>query len=294
MNSYFNTFIRSFVEYFNYLKHEILFPGWDNYFYGLCIISLIVWGLELIFPWRKSQPIFRKDFWLDAFYLVFNFFLLNLILLVAVSNTTAQLVHDFFLLFNINITSYRIAAINDLPKPIALVLFFVISDFLQWNTHRLLHKLPFLWKVHKLHHAVKQMGFAAHFRYHWLEPVVYKAILYIPLMLLGGFDVADVFIVHFIAITIGHLNHANIGWDYGWFKYIFNNPKMHIWHHSKNIPAKTGANFGISLSIWDFIFKTNYVPSNGRDNELGFDDDHEYPKHFIQQELYPLITIKTK
>tara|TARA_R110000850_G_scaffold6278_1_gene24670 strand:- start:119 stop:532 length:414 start_codon:yes stop_codon:yes gene_type:complete len=135
---------------------------------------------------------------------------------------------------------------------------------------------------------VKEMGFAAHFRYNWMEPLVYKSILYIPIILIGGVNLADVFIVHFISIAIGHLNHANIGWDYGFLKYIFNNPKMHIWHHSKKIPNKYGVNFGISLSVWDYIFKTNYIPRDGRDIELGFNDENEFPHGFIKQEIYPL------
>ena len=66
------------------------------------------------------------------------------------------------------------------------------------------------------------MGFAAHLRYHWMEPVVYKSLLYIPLAIIGGFDAQDVAIVYFFAIAVGHLNHANLGWDYGYLKYIFN------------------------------------------------------------------------
>ena len=50
------------------------------------------------------------------------------------------------------------------------------------------------------------MGFAAHLRYHWMEPVVYKSILYIPIAIIGGFDAQDVAIVHFFALTVGHLN----------------------------------------------------------------------------------------
>jgi sterol desaturase/sphingolipid hydroxylase (fatty acid hydroxylase superfamily) len=53
------------------------------------------------------------------------------------------------------------------------------------------------------------------------------------------------------------------------------------------LPSKYGANFGISLSVWDYIFKTNHIPSDGRDIELGFSDEDEFPKDFIQQELYP-------
>ena len=45
--------------------------------------------------------------------------------------------------------------------------------------------------------------------------------------------------------------------------------------------------FGISLSCWDYIFKTDYIPKNGRDIELGFENDDEFPKDFIQQEIYP-------
>ena len=287
MQKYFKIISDSYGGYFNYLKEEILYWKWDNYFYGLIAISLAVWILELLFPWRKNQKIFRKDFWLDLFYLIFNFFILNLILLIALSNVTAQIFNDLLSIFGLKLVSIQIFSVSDLSKPLALLIFFVVADFIQWNTHRLLHSVPFLWKIHKTHHSVKEMGFAAHFRYNWMEPIVYKSILYIPLMLIGGFSLEDVFIVHFFSIAIGHLNHANIGWDYGFLKYIFNNPKMHIWHHSKKLPSKYGANFGISLSLWDYLFKTNYIPKDGRDIELGFYDEKDFPKDFVNQEIYP-------
>lgn len=288
MEKYIDTIINAYFGYFNYLKNEILFPNWDNYFYGLIAISLGVWILELLFPWRKNQKILRKDFWLDLFYLFFNFFLLNLILLIALSNVTEQLINDFLGLFGLELSSIQLFSISSLPGIWPLVVFFLISDFIQWNVHRLLHINPFLWKIHQIHHSVKEMGFAAHFRYNWMEPIVYKSFLYIPIIIIGGVDLQDVFVVHFISIAIGHLNHANIGWDYGIFKYILNNPKMHIWHHSKKIPNKYGINFGISLSLWDYLFKTNYIPSDGKNIELGFENDNEFPKDFIEQELYPL------
>ncbi|MBE0393841.1 sterol desaturase/sphingolipid hydroxylase (fatty acid hydroxylase superfamily) [Flavobacterium sp. 7E] len=288
MNKYIDLIINSYSGYFNYLKEEILYWKWDNYFYGLIAISLVVWLLEILFPWRKKQAIFRKDFWLDLFYLFFNFFLLNLILLIALSNITSQLINDFLSLFGFELTSIQLFSLSQLPTPLALFAFFMISDFLQWTVHILLHRIPFLWKIHKTHHSIKVMGFAAHFRYNWMEPIVYKSILYLPIILIGGVDLQDVFIVHFITIAIGHLNHANIGWDYGYLKYILNNPKMHIWHHSKEMPNKYGVNFGISLSLWDYLFKTNYIPTDGRDIELGFSDENEFPKDFIHQEFYPL------
>ena len=64
----------AYSGYYNYLVNEVLEPSFHNYFYWLIALSLIVWILEIAFPWRKEQAIFRKDFWLDGFYMFFNFF----------------------------------------------------------------------------------------------------------------------------------------------------------------------------------------------------------------------------
>jgi hypothetical protein len=53
------------------------------------------------------------------------------------------------------------------------------------------------------------------------------------------------------------------------------------------MPNKYGST-GISLSVWDYIFKTNYIPKDGRDIELGFNDEKRVPHDFIKQEIYPL------
>lgn len=291
MDKYLDIIKNSYTGYWNYIKQSVLMElNWENYFYGLIIISLVVWGLEIVFPWRKNQPLFRKDFWLDTFYMFFNFFLLNLIVLIALSNTVEQFFNDILSLVGLSVANFQLFDINTFPYWARILVFFIIIDFVQWFTHTLLHRYEFLWNFHKVHHSVKQMGFAAHLRYHWMEPVVYNSMKYIPLAIMGGFTAQDVAIVHFFNITIGHLNHANINWDYGWLKYILNNPRMHIWHHAKELPEdrRMGVNFGITLSIWDYIFKTDYIPYNGRDIELGFDGDEKFPKDFIHQEMYPL------
>ncbi|EAR11782.1 Sterol desaturase [Polaribacter irgensii 23-P] len=290
MNTYLDLIKAAYTNYWNYLKQSVLMElNWENYFYGLLIISLLVWTLELIFPWRKEQSLFRKDFWLDTFYMFFNFFLLNLIVLIALSNTAAQLFEDFLGLAGLSVFSFQLIELNSLSFFARILIFFIVVDFTQWWTHRLIHKVEFLWTFHKVHHSAKQMGFAAHLRYHWMEPIIYNSLRYIPLAIIGGFSAQDVALVHFFNITMGHLNHANINWDYGWLKYILNNPKMHIWHHSKVLPIekKSGVNFGLTLSIWDYLFKTNYIPHSGRDIEIGFEDDENFPKGFLRQELYP-------
>ncbi|TDI69124.1 MAG: sterol desaturase family protein [Bacteroidetes bacterium] len=294
MEKYIDIFKNSYSGYFNYLLDEITRFHWENYFYGLIILSLVVWGLELLLPWRKDQKTFRKDFWLDTFYMFFNFFLLNLIVFIALSNTTEAVFNDLLSTVNLKISDFELFDVDALPYGLGLLVFFLVIDFVQWNTHRLLHRVPFLWNFHKVHHSVKEMGFAAHLRYHWMEPVVYKSIMYIPIATIGGFDAQDVAIVHFFALMVGHLNHANLGWDYGFLKYIFNNPKMHIWHHAKNLPetVKYGVNYGLTLSLWDYLFKTSHIPHDGRDIELGFVGDETFPSGFLEQEIFPLKTKK--
>ena len=288
MQSYLDTIQQAYTSYWRYFKHEVLNPDLENYFYALIVVSLVVWGLEIAFPWRKHQSIFRKDFWLDTFYMFFNFFLFNLIIYAALSNTAARGFNDLLSTVGLQLSDLQVFDVDALPKWLGLTVFFIISDFVQWNTHRILHRVDFLWEFHKVHHSVKQMGFAAHLRFHWMETVVYKSILYIPMAIIGGLHAEDVVLVHFFALTIGHLNHANLGWDYGILKYILNNPKMHIWHHSKSLPVRYGVNFGLTLSLWDYLFKTNYIPKNGKDIELGFPEDENFPEDFISQEIYPI------
>ena len=188
--------------------------------------------LELIKPWRRDQSRFRKDFWLDFFYMFFNFFLFSLIIYNAASNVVVHFFNDF--LASIGITNLVAFEVMSWPIWAHLLIGFVLRDFVQWWTHRLLHRVPALWEFHKVHHSVEQMGFAAHLRYHWMENVVYRSIEYIPLALIG-IGLRDFFIIHIFTLAVGHFNHSNFKFSLGPLKYIFNNPQMHIWHHAYNL-----------------------------------------------------------
>ena len=284
MNKYLDTFINAFNGTVDWTWKSILFevPWYTNYFWGLISISLFVWVLEIIFPWRKKQSVFRKDFWLDGFYMFFNFFIFS----IAISGFYKLIQLGFS---DIGITSKSIAFIDPSTWPmwLQLLVFFIILDFVQWFTHTLLHKYSFLWKFHKVHHSVKEMGFAAHLRYHWMENIFYKPLKTFAVMILFGFEPEQAYIVHFIAITIGHFNHANIKITWGPLKYIINNPVMHLHHHAYDVPeGRYGVNFGISLSLWDYIFKTNYIPEDSGTIDLGFPGVDKFPKNFIDQNTY--------
>ncbi len=290
MDKYITIIKDSFSGYYNYLINEILNPNWGNYFYWLLGISIFFWSLEIIIPWRKNQAKIRKDFWLDGFYMFFNFFLFSLIGYNAVSNVAVEFFNDG--LKSIGIDNLAFFNIVSFPYWSQLLILFVVRDFVQYFIHRLLHRVPFLWNFHKVHHSVKEMGFAAHLRYHWMETIVYRSLEYIPLAIIG-FGINDFILVYLFTLAVGHFNHSNISVPLGVFKYLFNNPQMHIWHHGKKVPNTYGVNFGITLSLWDYIFKTDYIPADGRDIELGFENDEAFPKDFVGQELYPLTKKKS-
>lgn len=205
---YWSIFQQSYEGYASYLWRSILNPSWNNYFYWLLLVSAFFFALELLAPWRKDQPRFRKDFWLDFFYMFFNFFLFSLI----IYNAASSVVVNFFNNGIKGLTGFDLQASNplaDAPMWAILLIGFVVRDFVQWWIHRLLHRVGFLWQFHKVHHSVEQMGFAAHLRFHWMETVVYRSIEYIPLALLG-IGLYDFFIIHLFALAVGHYNHSNI------------------------------------------------------------------------------------
>jgi sterol desaturase/sphingolipid hydroxylase (fatty acid hydroxylase superfamily) len=265
----------------------------------------------------------------------FNFFLFSLIIYNAASDVVVHFFNDIIR----SVTGFDMQASNPLqtfPAWAILLIGFVVRDFVQWWTHRLLHYSDRLWEFHKVHHSVEQMGFAAHLRYHWMENVVYRTLEYIPLALLG-IGLYDFFIIHIFTLAIGHYNHSNIsvskyvtggvlggligilfannlldihvfgeltvlskilvilGFSAGGslilgpvMKFVFNNPEMHIWHHSYELPEdkRYGINFGISLAIWDYIFGTAHIPHNGRDIRLGFPGVEDFPQDFLHQNLH--------
>ena len=332
MKHYIDIFINGYKGYASYLWHEITHPSVHNYFYALILVSLFFFLLEILQPWRKEQPTFRKDFWLDFFYMFFNFFLFSLVVYNAASDLIVNLVNDAIqAVASIDLQSMN--PLRSLPMWAVLLIGFVVRDFVQWWTHRLLHRVPKLWEYHKVHHSVEEMGFAAHLRYHWMETVVYRVIEYLPLALLG-IGLYDFFVIHIFTLAVGHYNHSNISisgrvtgtilslligvliltssfdinggafnllWEQvalligfaalGYIvlgpvmKIIFNHPEMHIWHHALEIPADRhyGVNFGLSLAIWDYLFGTAYIPFEGRDIPLGFDDLDQFPQTFKGQ-----------
>ena len=283
MFEYWDTFKNGVVDTFNWELRQIVFDvDWNqNYFYGLIIISLVVMLLEVFFPWRKNQKFLRRDFFLDTWYMFFNFFVFSIVL-----NALFNVSNLIFSKLGLDWSSWALINKDQQSSWWVILIYFILNDFVQWLTHWCLHRFNFLWRFHKVHHSVKEMGFAAHLRYHWAENIFYKPLKSLAILLLIGADPEQAFVVHFGTILIGHLNHANLNWSYGPLKYLFNNRVMHLYHHAKRLPDDRlkGMNFGISLSIWDYFFKTSFLPEKIDANEvLGFKGDEEFPESFTSQ-----------
>lgn len=209
MEKYWNLFAEGYRGYAEYLWREITNPAWNNYFYWLIGVSLFFLLLEVVIPWRRNQPVLRRDFWLDAFYMFFNFFLFSLIIYAAASNVVVNLFNDAIMWITGGFNLQANNPLNSFPMWSILLIGFVVRDFVQWWIHRLLHRSDRLWEFHKVHHSVREMGFAAHLRYHWMENIVYRTLEYIPLALLG-IGLYDFFIIHIFTLAWGHYNHSNI------------------------------------------------------------------------------------
>jgi sterol desaturase/sphingolipid hydroxylase (fatty acid hydroxylase superfamily) len=256
------------------------------------LISLTFILLERILPWRKDQPMIRKNFFSDVAFVLFNGYFFNRLFYASIAATVV--VYFSKTMESLGVwDTLNSAVFRGQPLWLQFVALFLIQDFLKWCVHNLLHRIPALWSFHKVHHSVQIMDWMGNMRYHWVEIIVYNGLLFIPLSFLG-FQASLFYWIGIIEITIGHFNHSNVKLNIKWLGYFLNSPRMHIWHHAADDPEAINKNFGIVLSVWDWIFGTAYMPANRTPQRLGFDDLETYPSGFILQSIYPLSLLFQK
>jgi 3-mercaptopyruvate sulfurtransferase SseA/sterol desaturase/sphingolipid hydroxylase (fatty acid hydroxylase superfamily) len=257
---------------------------------SLAVLSGFVMLLERLFPWRPEQKQLRPKLWSDFIHLVFNGHFLGLLLAGLASVWVLPYVDRWLAAEGLTDAVYRNAA-ADWPLWVQIIVALVVLDFVQWCVHNLLHRIPLLWEFHKAHHSVVdgEMDWIVSFRFSWLEVIVYRTVLYLPLVFFGFRWEALMFHAIF-GTLIGHLNHANLNLGHGWWRYILNSPRMHIWHHDYEGDSRTTVNFGIIFSCWDWIFGTAKMPPDPPAH-LGFAGVETFPDNFFSQEIWPLQKI---
>ena len=261
-----------------------------GYFFWLLVVSGLCVLLERLRPWRKNQRLLRSQFGQDVFWLVFNGHFAGILVAHVAAFLFAWAVPALEPL-----KSLRLIATS--PWAVRFLAFLVIKDFLDWSIHNLLHRVPWLWEFHKVHHSIEELDWIGNFRFHWMEVVVYQGLTYLPLVALGAGD-SVILAVAVVSTLVGDLNHANLDISWGALRFVLNSPRMHVWHHDRYWPAlrPRGVNFGIVLSVWDWVFGTAYWPSpeqapQQQPRGLGFPGMTEFPRSLAGRLLYPILRI---
>lgn len=268
---------------------------WDTreYLFWLLVISAGCLIAERIRPWRRGQKLFRREFFQDLFWLFFNGQYFG-VLFAYVTAFVAQGIWPVLA----TAKSWNLLVGQSIL--VQALVYFLLKDFLDWCVHNLLHRVPALWEFHKLHHSIVEMDWIGNFRFHWMEIVVYQGLTYFPLVILGV-DSQVILLVAIATTVIGHLNHSNLDITWGPLRYVFNSPRMHIWHHMAHLPGghSSGVNFGISFSVWDWLFRTAYWPTKNecpsqQPENLGFPGLERFPSRLMRRLLHPLWQTLTR
>ncbi|MCZ6895903.1 MAG: sterol desaturase family protein [Gammaproteobacteria bacterium] len=144
-----------------------------------------------------------------------------------------------------------------LPAGLAVLLSVVIMDFAIYLQHVLVHAVPALWRVHRMHHADLDYDVTTGARFHPIEIVISMGL---KLMVVGalGAPALAVIIFEVILNATSMFNHGNVRLPQNadrMLRLILVTPDMHRVHHSV-IPEETNSNFGFSLPWWDRLFGT--------------------------------------
>jgi len=260
---------------------------WDTrgYFFWLMLVSACCWLLERLAPWRKEQRALRKGIGQDFFWLVFNGHYAG----VVIALVTAWLGRQAAALLGgwpwPEPESVKLLAAS--PVWLQFAVFLVLKDLLEYGVHNLLHRVPLLWEFHKLHHSILELDWIGNMRFHWMEIVVYRSLTYLPLAVLGV-DGRVILWLAVVSTVIGHLNHSNLKLSWGPLRYLVNSPRMHVWHHDVILRGEHGKNFGIVLSLWDWLFGTAEWPAEEQPLRLGFEGMERFPEGLAARLVYPL------
>lgn len=265
---------------------------WDTrgYFFWLLVVSALCLVLERIWPWRRKQKLLRRQFAQDLGWLVLNGHYVGILVayVAAFLFTWAVPAID---------RTKSLHLVSEQPLWVQFIVFFLVKDFLEWGIHMLLHRVPWLWEFHKVHHSIEELDWIGNFRFHWMEIVVYQGLTYFPLVILGV-DGGVILSIAVVATLIGHLNHSNINISWGPLRYVLNSPRMHVWHHDRDWPASRpyGVNFAVCLSAWDWLFRTAYWPSpdvspSQQPARLGFHGDERFPRSLVGRFFHPLTRL---
>lgn len=220
-------------------------------------LFLVMASLEWFAPRRELKPVKAKRWFTNWAIVVIDSVAVRLVFKAAAVGGAIWAAQNGVGLFNL-------AAV---PYWLAFLVSIVVLDFAVWFSHLASHKLPLLWRLHRMHHSDVDIDVTTAIRFHPLEILLSMAWKYAVVLALGA-PAAAVLVFEIILNGLALFNHANTRlplWLDGWLRLVIVTPDMHRVHHSTDM-RETDSNYGFNLSLWDRIFGT-YVaqPALGHD-----------------------------
>ncbi|MGB5253509.1 MAG: sterol desaturase family protein [Sedimenticolaceae bacterium] len=153
------------------------------------------------------------------------------------------------------------------PSWLAVPVAVVAMDFVIWLQHVMVHAVPVLWRLHRVHHADPDYDLTTGARFHPIEIILSMLIKFATIMVLGP-PVSAVILFELILNGMAMFNHGNVRLPLtldGALRWMIVTPDMHRVHHSVE-DDEANSNFGFNLSWWDRLFGTyRDQPRRGHD-----------------------------
>jgi sterol desaturase/sphingolipid hydroxylase (fatty acid hydroxylase superfamily) len=155
-----------------------------------------------------------------------------------------------------------------LPGWVSVVVVMLMLDFAIYLQHVLFHAVPFLWRVHRMHHADLEFDVTTGVRFHPIEIGLSMAFKFVVVAALGPPVIAVLFFELLLNAT-SMFNHANVKIPVRaerMLRLLLVTPDMHRVHHSI-VARETNSNFGFNLPWWDRLLGTyRTAPAAGHEN----------------------------
>jgi sterol desaturase/sphingolipid hydroxylase (fatty acid hydroxylase superfamily) len=173
---------------------------------------------------------------------VFNSLMLQLVFAGAIISTATY------------VSTHRLGVLNmlDLPPWAGILVTLVFMDFMLYVWHLLNHKVPFLWRFHRVHHSDLNMDVSTGTRFH-IGELAMSAVIKISLVFFIGASPVGVVIFEGALVLCAQFHHSSLKtpqWFEALFWILFVPPSMHRIHHSVVIKERD-TNYGTIFSIWD-------------------------------------------
>lgn len=224
--------------------------GLDWFLLSLFLWALLFVPLERLAPLRREQRVLRPAWTTDLGWFFASHVAVQVLSLVVMWPATT-------LAPRLAIPALS-ATLGGWPTVAQLAAIVLVADMTQYWTHRAFHEVPLLWRVHRVHHSSVTMDWLAGSRLHLVDVVVTRALVLLPLAVLGFTPAAIYAYLTFVSIHAVFI-HANFAPRVRWLERVLVMPHFHHWHHAAASEA-VNRNYAVHLPWLDRVFGTAYAP----------------------------------